>query len=176
MTPQANAGQGGPVGFEAYLDAELERLTTFAAVLTGDRQLAHDILTDALLKAWRKWPRVQAAREPGSYVRAIVTRTYLDHHRTAQRRTAKLPAIWSHSRPAFEADPAGGIADRDAVGRALDSLSPRERSAIVLKYYDDLTTDEIAAAMGCRATTVRTHLRTGLRRLRASGELEVEHR
>jgi len=63
-------------------------------------------------------------------------------------------------------DQVGKVADRDALLRALVRLPARQRSALVLRYFDDLDDTEIAAALGCSPGTVRSHLSRGLARMR----------
>jgi RNA polymerase sigma factor (sigma-70 family) len=65
-------------------------------------------------------------------------------------------------------DSAAGLADRDALLRALAGLPQRQRTALVLRYFDDLDAAEIAAILGCSAGTVRSHLSRGLASLRAA--------
>lgn len=143
--------------FEAFIEAELGALTRFAGGLAGDRALAEDILSDALLKAARRWRHISALRDPAAYVRRIVVNTYLSDRRKARRRrtdpTDSLPAL---DRPGPDASET--VAARDEVERLLATLPPRQRAVIVLRYLLDESDDQIARTLGCTPGTVRSHL------------------
>jgi len=66
------------------------------------------------------------------------------------------------------ADPAAAVDERDAVLRVVAGLPPKQRAAVVLRFYEDLPDDEIADLLGCRTVTVRTHLSRALATLRGA--------
>lgn len=99
--------------FEQFLVTELPGLGRCAAVLTGDRQLAHDVLTDALIVASARWPRIAGMDHPAAYVRRIVVTTFLsDRRRTARRRTEPTDDVAVLDLP--HPDLADRVHDRDA--------------------------------------------------------------
>lgn len=144
--------------FDEFLSSEMGSLTRVAGALTGDRHLAEDVLSDALLLASTRWRRIARMDHPAAYVRRIVINVYLSEHRKARRRrtepTAELGLL---DRPSGE-DPQATIESRDTVERLLAPLPPQQRAAVVLRYLFDQTDDDIAAALSCSTSTVRSHL------------------
>lgn len=157
------------VDFETFVAGNIIVLARFAGVLTGDRQFAHDVLAEALIRAGLKWNRVRSADDPIRYTRAIITRVYLDIVRTEARRRAILETnvhrVVSSARSGSDL---AEVEDRDQVKRLLASLNPTQRCAVVLRFYLDLTTDDVAKTMNCPPATARSHLRKGLAALRAN--------
>lgn len=156
---------GRGVDFEQFLDRELEGLTRYARLLCGDRDRAHDVLTDALVKAQAAWPRITLTDRPIAYVRRIVTNTLTSERRSWFARTITLTR--SGELPDTPAPAAGArVEDRDALDRLLQTLPDRQRTAVVLRYYLDLGDDEIAAEMRCSVSAVRSYISRGLAALR----------
>lgn len=168
------ATTSGASSFEGFLATELADLTRFAGVLTGDRQLGHDVLADALVKAGTRWSRIAAVDDPRAYVRRMVVNSFLDERRRTKRRPVLLTADTAQlDRPAG-ADPTAALESNDQLRALLDGLPAQQRAAVVLRYLLDQTDDEIAAAIGCRPATVRSHLSRALQRLRATVTIAPE--
>ena len=150
--------------FDDFLQANLQGLTTFAGVLVGERQHAHDVLVDALLVTHRHWKRIGLMEHPAAYVRHVITTTYL----ADRRRSARRHAITIAHPPQVEPtrDESEDIATRDELNRLLDGLPRRQRAALVLRYYLDLPDDASAEILHCSRATVRSHIAQGLRALR----------
>jgi RNA polymerase sigma factor (sigma-70 family) len=161
------------VDFEAFVHAEIGGLTRYAGVLVRDRQLAHDVLADALIAAAARWPRIGAMTNPLSYVQRMVVTTFLADRRTAARRrteptdAGELAGHVDARQGVTAPDPAQASGDRDEVERLLRGLPRQQRAALVLRYYLDWPDDEIAQALGCAPATVRSHLSRALATLRA---------
>jgi RNA polymerase sigma factor (sigma-70 family) len=160
--------------FDEFVSAEIAGLARYAGVLTRDRQLAHDVLVDALLTASDRWSRISLMDSPIGYVRRIVATTYLtDRRRTARRRTDPVPAAAIPERAVPVASdrirrgPAS-VDDRDETDRLLASLPRQQRAALVLRFYLDWPDEEIAAALGCTTGTVRSHVSRALATLRVT--------
>ena len=155
--------------FEEYVATRGRALERYAYVLCGDAHLAQDLTQTALVKAYRRWSWVDRADSPDHYVRRILTTSFIDHTRkrsSAERPTDVLPE------DAGGRDPATVTVVRDAVRRALTTLTPQQRAVLVLRHfegYDDLA---IAEVLHCSESTVRSHASRGLDRLRdhLSGE------
>ncbi|MGH9211283.1 MAG: sigma-70 family RNA polymerase sigma factor [Acidimicrobiales bacterium] len=127
-------------------------LVRLAYLITGQAAVAEEIVQDAFLASHRTVDRM---RDPYAYVRtAVVNRCY------SWGRRLKLER---ERRPA-PPDPAELVADE--MWDALATLSDRQRTAIVLRFYDDLPDRRIAEILGCRPATVRTAIHRGLRELR----------
>jgi RNA polymerase sigma-70 factor (sigma-E family) len=162
----------GAVSFEEFVRAEMGALARFAGALTGDRYLAEDMLSDALVKVARRWRRISSLDDPAAYVRRVIVTTYLDDRRKAQRRrTTPSGDIEVLDRPA--PDVAQAVVDRVEVARLLSALPPQQKAAVVLRYLMDESDEQIADALGCSTGTVRSHLsraRSALRLAAADGE------
>ena len=158
--------------FETFVRAEIDGLARYAGVLVRDRQLAHDVLADALIAASARWPRIAGMANPLGYVQRIVVTTYLaDRRKVARRRTdpADVVAVAAgQESPNGSPDPADAAGDRDEIERMLRGLPRQQRAAVVLRYYLDWPDTEIGQALGCSAVTVRSHLSRALAALRAT--------
>lgn len=156
--------------FDEFVTAEIDGLARYAGVLTRDRQLAHDVLVDALLVASATWPRIGRMDNPLGYVRRIVVTTFLaDRRRDARRRTHPVPDVAdvAAAGPATR-DGGGAVEDRDETDRLLATLPRQQRAALVLRYYLDWPDEEIGLALGCTTGTVRSHISRALASLRVT--------
>ena len=146
------AGAWAPDLLALYRD-RYEPMVRLAALLTRDVSVAEEIVQDAFVATHAKWA---AVREPRAYLRtAVVNRC---------RSWARRQHLERDRRQQTVAEVAHLAADE--LWDALDRLPERQRSAIVLRFYEDLPDDEIAALLGCRPATVRTAIHRGLRFLR----------
>ena len=154
--------------FSDYVTANGRALEQYAFVLSGDRQRAQDLVQTALLKACRHWRRVAGMEFPDAYVRRIITSCYLDWRR--RRSNAEMPLDGPTGQPELvdESNPADRVVQRDELRRALGTVSQHQRAVLVLRYFEGLDDDAIAAHLGCSVGTVRTHASRGLARLRAA--------
>ena len=152
--------------FDDFLTANLDRLTRYAGVLTGDRQLAHDVLAQTLLTVWPKWHRIGSVEFPLAYVRAAVTRTYLDHCRREGRRRTFPTSVPTTLDLPIEAG-TDQVDDRSELDELLAALPARQRAVLVMRFYLDLSDKSIAAALGCSVPTVRSSAFRGLAAARA---------
>ena len=152
--------------FEEFAREELPDLVRFAAVLTGDRELAQDVVQDALVRAHQQWRRVAAADRPKLYLRKMVVNGYLSWRRRWYQRSVQSTPDVTRFAEAAAPDHADRIADADRLATLLATLSRAQRAAIVLRFYEDLDDSEIAEMLGCAAGTVRSHISRGLGALR----------
>ncbi|GAA3390619.1 SigE family RNA polymerase sigma factor [Cryptosporangium minutisporangium] len=156
--------------FDAYVSARGSGLLRFAYVLCGDHHLAEDLVQEALVRVHRRWSKVQRTDQPGTYVRKAILRQYLSWRR--RRSSGETPEDLAED-SAQKPDHAQGLADRDALWDALSGLPPKQRAVLVLRFYEDLDDNEIAAYVGCSAQTVRSHASRGVARLR--GIVRADH-
>lgn len=141
------------------------RLFRTALLLAGqDRAAAEDLLQLALERAYRHWRRVCRSGDPERYVRRILANAANDRWRQVFRRPER-PLAPGEAGPVV-ADQTGVVADRDFLIRALAGLPPRQRTVLVLRYYNDLPEAEIADVLGCSVGTVKSQVSRGLARLR----------
>jgi RNA polymerase sigma-70 factor (sigma-E family) len=151
--------------FAEFVAARSPALFRTAYVMVGDHGLAQDLVQEALTKTYVAWPRLREVHKAEAYTRKAITTTYISWWRRK---------AWSAERPRDDV-PDGSDArgrDGDVVDRAwlwseLQALPPRQRAAIVLRYYEDLSEAQTAEAMGCAVGTVKSQVAQGLKRLRA---------
>ncbi|GHF61598.1 RNA polymerase sigma-70 factor (sigma-E family) [Amycolatopsis bartoniae] len=159
--------------FEEFSREHLPGLVRFAAVLTGDRDLAQDVVQDALVRAHQRWRRVSATDRPDLYLRKMVVNGYLSWRRRWYQRSVRPADDVTRLREVATPDPALRIADADQLAVLLAGLSRPQQAAIVLRFYEDRDDGEIAEVLGCAVGTVRSHISRGLAILRGRMTMEV---
>lgn len=163
-----------PDGFDQFAADRLDRLLRYATAVTCDRHLAQDIVQDVLLRAQRRWSRIEQMDAPYLYVKRMVTNEYLSwRHRRAARDIASSQRTLDALTPPV-GDPAVQHAERDAMRARIAVLPRRQRAALVLRFYEDCTDQEIAQVLGCTESTVRSHISRALGALRADSRIPAE--
>ncbi|WP_037682448.1 SigE family RNA polymerase sigma factor [Streptomyces griseus] len=167
MDPQDHAR------FRDFVDARWSTLLRLANLLTGgDRHEAEDLVQIALMKALGRWRHID---DPEGYVRKVMYRHQISRWRLRR----------PHREATFAALPEDvGVADgtsaadlRITVGQALARLTPRQRTMLVLRYFEDLSETEVASTLGCSVGTVRSTTHRSLARLRSlAPELDAPSR
>ncbi len=135
-------------------------------LIVHDRGRAEDITQDAFVELLRRWHRISRYDRPGAWVRRIAIRMAIrDAGRERRRAAAEV-----ETEPPATTQPA----DIDLL-RAVGSLPPMQRAAVVLYYFEDRPVAELADILACADATVRVHLSRGRRRLAdlLSEELEA---
>jgi RNA polymerase sigma-70 factor (sigma-E family) len=151
------------VDFEQFVGAQLPALIRYAAMLAGERDLAQDVVQDALIRANARWRRISTMDRPEQYVKRMVTTEYLSWRRRHARRAAALSRWGATLSPDTVADPADG-----AVLRAQLALLPaKQRAVLVLDYYEGLGDTEIASLLRCSPGSVRVYRSRALATLRS---------
>jgi RNA polymerase sigma-70 factor (sigma-E family) len=141
-----------------------DRTARLAYLMTGDLQLAEDISQEAFVRLARTFLHLRNPDAAGAYLRRIVVNLVNSHHRRLRversylTREAAQPA-----RPDWGVD----TATREALRVALLRLTPRQRAAIVLRFYEDLSERQTAELLKCRPGTVKSLVAQGMSRLRA---------
>jgi RNA polymerase sigma-70 factor (sigma-E family) len=143
--------------FEGFVAAHQRRLLRYAWMLTGDWHAAEDLVQSALVRIWHKWSRVSAAHDPVAYVLTIVTRTFVSGARRRRVREALTDpmSLFDIGQPAT-VDHADALADRTDLAQRLARLPSRQRSIVMLRFYEDWSVAETARAMGCSPGTVKS--------------------
>ena len=138
-----------PGTFGSFYEDERMRLLRALFLLTGNAEEAEEIVQDAFLAVWERWDRVATMDDPTGYL----YRTAMNRHRSIGRRAARAArrAVGhAHGGDLFaEAD------ERDAVARALATLTPRRRQAVILTEMLGHSSVEAAGVMGISDVTVR---------------------
>jgi RNA polymerase sigma-70 factor (sigma-E family) len=163
--PGAKAvGMGAP--HEEYVEfvrARSQALLRSAYLLTGDQQLAEDLVQEALARTHVAWSRLRQSGNVEAYARKVMYHTQVSLWR--RRRVAEvLPAVVPERVDGH--DLAEDAVRRLTVEHALRALSPRQRAVVVLRYFEDRTESEAAELLGVSVGTVRTQLDRALARLR----------
>jgi RNA polymerase sigma-70 factor (sigma-E family) len=142
--------------FEEFVVARRDALLRTAYLLTGNHHDAEDLVQSALIKVVPKWARIQD--NPEAYVRQVLARESVNRHRGRRWREVTTDTV-----PEATYDES---VDRIALLEDLRRLSPRQRAVLVLRYFDDRTEADTAAALGISVGTVKAHAREALARLR----------
>lgn len=154
--------------FQSFMIGRWPRLMRTAFLLTGEQHAAEDLVQSTLEKAFVAWRRVGSADDPEAYVRRVMINLHARRHR---RRLKEFLAPRDDSGPVREiADTGDRIAqadDRRALLTALAQLPARQREAVVLRYWEDLSETQAAEAMGCSVGTVKSNAAKGIAKLRA---------
>lgn len=138
-----------------------------AYLLCGDWHLAEDLVQIALAKLYRAWPRVQRKETVDQLVRTVLLRCWIDESRRPWRRSEQRDGVVPEVVDSL-ADPAIATdANNDALMRALRELAPRQRAVLVLRYIEDLSVAETAAALRCSEGNVKSQASRGLEAMRA---------
>lgn len=145
----------------AFLDEWQVPLLRFTIVLCGSRPAAEDVLQDVLLRVFAQWSRIGVMESPYGYVRKMLVNEHLSWRRRLTRQIPRAE-IEREASP----DPAERIAGRDELLRRVDALPARQRTAVILRYFEDLDDAEIARVMVCDPVTVRSYVSRGLKAMR----------
>lgn len=157
-----HVGVATPEDFASFYAATWSRLLRTTYAVTGDAQLAEDAVQTGFAHAYASWARVRDADDPVAYVRRIALNAALGHRRRAFFRR-EVTTGWLPDRP----DAVVCGRDED-VWRLVQALPPRQRAVVVLRYYEDLSEQQIAEAMGCRPGTVKSQASAALANLRSA--------
>ncbi len=166
MTPE-------PPGFREYVEARSPALLRTAWMLTGDAAAAEDLLQATLAKVWPHWARV-ADGHPDAYVRKAMLRTHLTWRARLWHRERPTDLTTYDVAAAGPGDGSGtGVTeDRMVLTAALAGLPARQRQAVVLRYFEDLSVETVAELMGSTTGTVKSQSAKGLAKLRAALEAQ----
>lgn len=134
-----------------------------AMLLAGSREAGEDLLQAALERLLRHWPAIEG--NPEGYLRRTLYHLAADDRRRQRVRLRGLRLL-RMAGTARAGDPAAAVDLRDALMRALRQLPPRQRAAVVLRYWEQLPEAEAAQALGCSVGTVKAAASRGLARLR----------
>lgn len=155
-------GQTGRL--EALYYAHIDRAVRLAFLMTGDRQQAQDIAQDAFVKIGGRFADLRDPEAFPAYLRVTVLNLSRGHLRKLRTQRSYLEKARPES---HQGDRAPDIEERDEMWRALQELPHRQRAALVLRYYDDLSEQQTAEALGCTLSAVKSLVSRGLEDLRA---------
>ena len=159
--------RSGAEDFEAFAHARTPALTRGAFLLTGDHHLAEDLVQTALFKTAKAWDRITG--DPERYCRRVMYHENVSWWRR-RRHVTEVPADRAPERAALTGDVDSALVLHDALQR----LTPRQRTVLVLRFYEDLPESRVAEEMGVRLGTVKSQTRHALARLRTLAPELVE--
>src|SRR6266571_3842816 len=139
------------------------RAVRLAYLLTGERALAEDLVQEAFTRLAARFLDLRAPEAFDAYLRKTVvnlTRSYFRHKRVERAYVERIGALPQEE--AFQPD----VDQKEALRLALRLLSDRQRAAIVLRFYEDLSEAETARVLGCRVGTVKSLVSRGMSKLR----------
>lgn len=149
-----------PAEFEDFVRHRSAALQRTAYLLTGNHHDAEDLVQRSLVKAVGVWSRI--ADHPEPYVRKVM---YHDNVSAWRRRIRRPEHLTEHAPERAGTDPSAEAALRLSLERELARLTPKQRTVLVLRYFEDLSESETAAAMGVSVGTVKSQTRHALKRL-----------
>jgi RNA polymerase sigma-70 factor (sigma-E family) len=161
--PDVVAG-AGRLGLAELYERTAPGAVRLAYLLTGDRSVAEDITQDAFVRVSGHLAHLREGGAFDAYLRQAIVNLAKNHfrHRAVERafleRSNPAPAIPGHEQP---------LVEREATMAALARLPQRQRAAIILRFYEDLSEDAIAQILRCRNGTVRSLVTRGVQALRA---------
>jgi RNA polymerase sigma-70 factor (sigma-E family) len=155
------------LAFGEYVRIRSRALLRAAQAMTGNRSDAEDLVQATLVKAYQSWDRISDPAALDTYVRRVMVNTHISGWR--RRRLDEYPTDDLPDSPA--ADATGDADLRDVVQRAIDRLPRQMRAAVMLRFYDDMTEPEVAAALGISVGTVKSTVARAVAKLRQDAEL-----
>ena len=148
--------------FTAFVRARSANLLRLAVLLTGDRADGEDLLQTALAKVYRSWWRLRDPARAEAYVRRTLVTSVISWRRRGMARESATDRVPE----GLVADQSAQVIDREVMRQALRSLSPGQRTVLVLRFYEDLSEWQTAELLGCSVGTVKSQTARGLAMLR----------
>jgi RNA polymerase sigma-70 factor (sigma-E family) len=162
-------GEGDRLAFGEYVRSRGGGLLRAALVMTGNRADAEDLVQATLVKAYQSWNRITEPAALDNYVRRVMVNTHISGWR--RRRVDEYPTDELPDSPAADGTDDSDL--HDVVQRAIDRLPRQMRAAVMLRYYDDMTEPEVAAALGVSVGTVKSTVARAVAKLREDSELSA---
>lgn len=154
--------------FEDFFELEQERVLRLLWMVTGSLQEAEDIVQDAFLRVWERWPKVSAMESPTGYLHQAAMNIFRNRYRRAKLGLRK--AIGADP----PADAFGSAEDRVSISSALRTLTPKQRAALVRTDLLGYPAEEAGRMLGVRGSTVRSLGSTARAALRDTKEFVDE--
>lgn len=157
MMPTMNQASDARGGVESLYQNYQRPILAYLTRLVSDRETAEDLCQDTFIKAFRSWSQHNPNANPASWLYRIATNTAYDHLRRRRRiRFTSLPDLepYLDSAPSVESH----LDESEPVQAALAQLPTQYRVALVLHSCEGRSTQEIAAALGCSNSAVKTRL------------------
>ncbi len=164
-TSMASTEQEEPQGLGALYAAHAPGAVRLAYLLTGDRALAQDLVQDAFARLIGRLAHVRSRDSFDAYLSRMIVNLSRDHFRRKKIERAYLAKRAAEPRVGSTVEP--DVAAYEAMRAALLNLPERQRAAIVLRYYEDMSDLQVSEILRCRPATVRSLVSRGVQALRA---------
>ena len=149
--------------FQEFVAGRSTALRRLAYLLCSDWHLAEDLVQNALMRAYASWGRVERSDDVDAYVRRILVNQATDGWRRGRRLGEILGKVVDR---VSLVDDIAVVDERDELLRLLDQLPTKQRAVLVLRFYEDLSTEATADLLGISVGTVKSHTARGVARLR----------
>jgi RNA polymerase sigma factor (sigma-70 family) len=156
-----------PADLTAFCESEWPRLVGALSLYTGDADLAEELAQEAVARVCRHWRRVRTMDVPAAWLHRVARNLAHSHFRRARA------GARAYERARVDVDHAAGD-DAVALRVVVAALPPRERDAIVARFYLGMSVRETAAALECPEGTVKTLTHRAIARLRDAGFVDEE--
>ncbi len=153
---------GDDTSYVEFVTGRWPALFRLSYLLTGAHEPAEDLLQSVLMKAYASWGRIHRMESPDAYVRRMLVNGAISAGKRGWRREHPTEQVPETARTGHEQ----GYVDRAALWPVVQTLPPRQRAVVVLRYYEDLSEEEIARVLGCSRGTVKSQASDALKSLR----------
>jgi RNA polymerase sigma-70 factor (ECF subfamily) len=155
------ARAGDQTSFERLIEPHIAVGYRLAAAMLNDAGQAEDAVQDATLRAWRSIRQLRSSAQVRGWFLSIVANRSRSMRGGRWWSVIRLPeASWRLPSPAEVVD------RREDLSMALRRLSPEERAAVLLRFYEDMNSSEVGRALGITASSARSRIRRALQRMR----------
>lgn len=151
--------------YREFVSVRRRALLRTAFLLTGDWHAAEDLVQETLTKLYVGWRRVRRRDDVGADARRTMLNAYIDSTRRPWRREQSVAVVPDHL---GDGDPAdrGAPDTRSRLLTALAGVPPRQRAVLVLRFWEDLSVEQVAELLDCSTGNVKSQTARGLDRLR----------
>ncbi|MGH7741024.1 MAG: RNA polymerase sigma factor [Candidatus Eiseniibacteriota bacterium] len=152
------ARAGDQQAFRLLVERHRDRAYGLALRILRSSADAEDAAQEAFVRAWQALPGFRSEAGFSTWLYRIVAHQSFDRLEQLKRRRERETAIDRVAEPAAEAPPPGALTRILRLERIMDALTPVQRAAVTLYYWQDRSVEEVAAALGIPENTVKTHL------------------
>jgi RNA polymerase sigma-70 factor (sigma-E family) len=158
------------VEFEQFVAGSTDSLLRTAYLVVGDLAESEDLVQECFVTVAKRWPRVRAMDHPRAYARRVLLNLALDGSSRRSRRRLELQQSETIDGRLDERSSGEltAVDTRSELVAALARLPPRQRAVLVLRYFEDLSESETAAALRCSVGTVKSTASRALTRLQST--------
>jgi RNA polymerase sigma-70 factor (sigma-E family) len=149
--------------FEDFVAANSRQFLRSAWLLTGDWAGAEDLVQSTIAVAWRRWSTIEGLAQPEAYVRRILVNLFISSRRRQSATEISVGEIFG----AAAHDDLADTEMRLVLLKALAGLPKKQRAVIVLRYFNDLSIEQVAEILGCTSGTVKSQSSRALSKLRS---------